>query len=107
MAMTYKSKYSEYEGCRFVASRYLDNNNLALSIVSDTEGPIATCTVNTGDRLDDSHIAVKNYSENAGMEDFLRGEGIIGRQTAAIATGVVQIPVFELTEKGRELFKGV
>ena len=105
--MIYKNQYSEYEGCRFVASRYLDNNNLALSVVSDTEGPIATCTVNTGDRLDDNHIAVKNYSENAGMEDFLRGEGVIGRQTATIATGWVLVPVFELTEKGRELFTGV
>lgn len=103
--MTYKTQYGEYNGCHFVTSRYADNGNLALCIENNEEGRIAICTVNPGMPLGDNQIAVKNYSENEGMDDFLKGEGLIGKLVGTIPSGWVNIPVYELTEKGRELFK--
>lgn len=104
---TYKSKYSTYENCTFEVGRYTDDRNLALSISSETEGPICTCTVNTWKKLDDDRICVKNYSENEGMDNFLKGMGIIGEKVGSIPSGFVEIPVYLLTESGQELFKGV
>lgn len=106
--MTFKTKYGNYENCSFRASRYSDNGNLALIVESPEEGTIMTVSVNPGLKLGDDVLAVKNYSENEGIDDTLRELGIIhGEPVSVIPSGWVDIPVYKLTEKGRELFKGV
>ena len=102
--MTFKTKYGEYPNCEFVAGKY-GNGNLALQVVSRDEGPIVTCSVNPGQVVTHDAIAIKDYSENEGMADTLREMGIIGRELYRIPSGWVTIPVCELTEKGREIFK--
>lgn len=103
--MTFKTKYAEYPDCEFVPARYC-NGNLALQVISETEGPITTCTVNPGFTIEDNAIAIKNYSENDGMVDTLKGMGIIGKELYRVRSGFVEIPIYELTEKGLEIFKG-
>jgi len=102
--MTFKTKYGTYPNCEFVAGHY-GNGNLALQVVSNDEGPVTTCTVNPGEVVPPNAIAVKNYSENDGMVNTLKEMGIIGRELYSIPSGWVEIPVFELTEKGLELFQ--
>ena len=101
-------KYTKYE-CNFKTARYL-NGNLALQIVgakgSELEGePICTASVNPGIEIPPAQIAVKNWSENDGMDDFLSKTGIIGELVGKIPSGFVTIPVYALTESGLELFK--
>ena len=101
--MKFKTTYCEANDAYFKTGRY-NNGNLALEVWSRAEGPLCVCTVNPGFPLPPTHIAVKNYSENEGMEQALRDLDIIGEQTGIIPSGFVKIPVFLLTEYGRALF---
>lgn len=101
---TYKSIYGIYENCYFETGRY-ENGNLAVKIMSNTEGPIAVVTVNPDIRLRDDAIAVKNYSENEGMSEWLAKKGLIELDPVdVIRTGFVEIPVYWLTDKGKRAF---
>jgi hypothetical protein len=100
---TFRNKWSEYPNCKFVTNRY-QNNNLALQIVDD-EDVIATCTVCTGKVTDETTIAIKDYSENEGMVDFLQSLDIIEKTPTYIErSGWVTIPYYKLTLNGQELF---
>lgn len=103
--MTFKNRFRSYRNCRFVATRYCDNGNLALLIENDEDGQIAVCSVNPWESVDNGRLAVKDYSENAGMVDFLKGEGIVrGNPVYTIPSGFIEIPVYELTDKGLALW---
>ena len=105
MAFTFVSKYGSYENCEFVVDRYRSNGNLAIHIISPMEGPICNVTVNTDIKLSDDMIAVKDYSENEGMVEFLKREGLIDkRPDVLIPSGWVQIPIYHLTERGKQTF---
>lgn len=95
------------ERCNLVPARYNDNGNLALQVMGEDGIPYCIASVNPGVALPDEVIAVKDYSENKGMVDFLKGEGILGELYTIIPSGWVDIPVYYLTESGKELFKGV
>lgn len=96
---------AEYRNCTFKWGRY-GNGNVALMIESDEEGPIATCTVNTGDYISFPYIVVKDWSENQGMTEFLVSQGIVCSETKAeIETGFVTAKVMMLTEKGQKMFE--
>lgn len=101
---TYKSKYNSYQDCHFIVGRY-PNGNLAVEIISDTEGPITKVTVNPNVKLEDDYIAIKDYSENEGMVEFLVSMGIIVENPVmTIPSGFVFIPVHRLTNAGKISF---
>jgi hypothetical protein len=102
-----KLAFGTYPNCYFVPSRYRSNNNLALQIQSEDEGPICVCTVNPNEKLSDDVICIKDYSENEGMAEFLKNMGIIGDRVKVIPSGWVELYVYELTEHGKEIFKSV
>lgn len=94
---------------QFAVGRY-GNGNLALEMMgaegTEDEGePIVRVTVNPDIPLPDTQIAIKDYSENEGMVDFCKKIGIIGKLVRTIPSGFVEIPVYELTESGLEIFK--
>lgn len=98
---TYKNKYSVYPDCYFIVRRYADTNNLAIIIQSIHEGVITRVTTNPTCSLSDEYIAVKNYSENEGMVEFLISMNIITELPVfTIPSGFVEIPVYRLTEEG-------
>lgn len=100
---TYESKYGTYEDCYFQLGRYT-NNNLAVFIVSRTEGPITKVTINPDTRIPDTMIAIKDYSENEGMVDWLISMDIIERDPVfTIPSGYVDVPVHLLTRTGKEI----
>ena len=103
--MTFKTKYATYENCEFETG-YYGNGNRALKVSSEEEGLICVCSVNQpwGNVPDDA-IAIKNYSENEGMDETLADMGIISEKLAEIPSGFVTIPVYRLTEKGLALWE--
>jgi len=101
---TYTSRYSEYSNCFFQIGKYA-NGNLAIEIWSNEEGPITKVTVNPDIYIDHDRIAVKDYSENEGMADWLISENLIEEEPIeSITSGFVKIPIYELTPHGKEMF---
>jgi hypothetical protein len=69
------------------------NNTLALELVETKTGePFMMCTVNIPN-LSDGEVAIKNYSENEGVLDFLIKEGIIEPPHRFDSSGYVSLPV--------------
>ena len=100
---TFKSKYGTYENCSFSAG-YYPNGNIGIEIWSDSEGPITKVTVNPDVKIPADRIAIKNYSENEGMVDWLVSMNIIEKDTSTtIISGWVEIPVHMLTEYGKQM----
>lgn len=103
---TYRSPYGVYEDCSYVTGKYY-NGNPALQIMSP-EGPVCTCSVNPPDEilLAEGEIAIKDWSENQGMGNWLKLHGVIVREDPVrrIPSGFVTIPVYRLTDAGKALF---
>lgn len=69
------------------------NNTLALELVeTETGEPFMMCTVNIPD-LSYGEVAIKNYSENEGVLDFLIKEGIVEPPHRFASSGYVSLPV--------------
>ena len=67
-----------------------------LTLVDAEDGlPFATCTVPFSD-LEKDEVAVKDYSENEGMLEFLVKNHIVQAPHRFIASGFVKIPVCKL-----------
>lgn len=89
-----------------VRARKYNNGNLAIDLLESETGDLyTTCTVNVG-LTPARYVAVKDYSENEGMLDFLKEIGLVGDTKYTVQSGFV-VPVVELTESGLELFKEV
>jgi hypothetical protein len=41
-------------------------------------------------------IAIKNYSENSGIDKVLQEAGVIGKHLFSVSSGYVEVPVYEL-----------
>ncbi len=98
----------DYGECHLVASRYCTiNNNIALYIQNEN-GLVAVCTTNLDmpELNNDKFVAIKNYSENVGMDNWLIDNGYIRKgPICGKQSGFVYIPVYALTEKGKALLK--
>ena len=94
-----KTKYGEYKDCYFKAGHY-NNGNIAILIESgEDEEPIMVATVNPWQAVEDSCVAIKNYSENEGVVEVLKEQGIIvGEPEYDIPSGFVTIPVYRLAD---------
>ena len=99
------------ENWKFKASHYSQNGNNALMIVETTAKGFEVemycmCSINPGVLVPEDYLAVKDYSENEGMVEFLKAEGVIeGDPVGKIPSGFVEIPVYVLTQKGLDIFK--
>lgn len=102
--MIWKSKYSVYEDAEFWPGRYC-NGNLALRVGSSKAGLVCTCSVNQGELLPDTELAVKDWSENEGMVEELKRQNVIfGDPVKTFRSGFVEIKAFALTAYGKSLF---
>lgn len=101
----YKFKYNEYDDCWFSVSRY-SNGNICVEIWQDNHGPIVRVTTNLGVSIPDSYLAIKDYSENEGMVEFLKKLDIIADDPVmTVPIGYVFIPVHRLTNTGENILK--
>lgn len=95
--------YGRYENCYFRAGYYA-NGNLAIEIINDDYGPVTRVTVNPDITVPYPLIAIKNYSENEGMVEWLVDEGIVEENPIHIVeSGWVEIPLHRLTDHGIQL----
>lgn len=91
--------------------RYADNNNVALQLFgkigTDYENePIAIASVNTDVQLYPDYIAIKNWSENAGIVDALIDSGVIeNKREFGIPCGFVSADVHKLTKKAIDVME--
>ena len=68
----------------------------ALELIDAEDGfPFAKCTVNVPGLAKDE-VGVKDYSENAGMLDFLIGNGIVEKPHRYENSGFVKIPICKI-----------
>jgi hypothetical protein len=95
--LIYNSKYATYR-CYLEFLTYATGNK-ALRLIDSTDGsPVATCTVNLPD-LKSDEIAIKDYSENQGMLDFLLENNIITSPHRYLESGyITNIPVCKLKQ---------
>lgn len=100
---TYEGKYCRYDDCEFLLGHY-SNGNLGIEIWSVDNGPITKVTVNPDIKIPEDRIAIKNYSENEGMVDWLISMSIIEDSPAnVIHSGWIDIPVHRLTTHGKKV----
>ena len=95
-----KTQWSECDDCVLVRNRYADNDHIALSIYSLSEGPYAGLTVN----LDQTDKLPKNFgfvdTNNFPEAPELIGKLGIGKFTGEYgASGFCVYPLFEFDEE--------
>jgi hypothetical protein len=77
--------------------KYASGGGASLQLIDAVDHcPYATCTVNL-EGLEPDEVAIKDYSENEGMLDFLISEEIVKPPHRSIPSGFVLIPVCRLT----------
>ena len=105
---SYSTKWVKERRVVVRPNTYGNNGNLALQVFDAENGnPIATATVNpaVGGPLPKGVVAIKNWSENEGVEQALIEGGIIEAEPVAeLEQGFVRINIFKLTQKAREIF---
>lgn len=94
--------------CLIERSKYAANNQISLHLIAaDTEHnklidvfpgePIATCTVCLPEyKFEEKETAIKDYSENEGMLQFLVENGIVKDTHKVTYSGYVTIPIVEV-----------
>lgn len=96
--MTLHFKYKEWN-VEVEFAEYYSPNNTAISLRdTDNKELITTATTNTGRMLPDGTVAIKNWSENSGLDDDLVEAGILQKEPIGyIPSGMVEVPIYELT----------
>ena len=79
-----------------LVKRAYSNGNVAIQAIAEDGETIAILSVNTGDKVDKEHVAIKDYSENSGALESLKSAGIIGEPEYFLRSGFVTIPVCKL-----------
>lgn len=88
-----KMKWHRWD-CVLQKGRYIDNSIAILLIDEHNGGPVGKATVAIqGANHKDNQIVVKDYSENEGMLDALKGIGLVTNVERWIETGWVKVPV--------------
>jgi hypothetical protein len=101
--MSRKFSFFGLDDCYFTTGKYY-NGNLKIQIMSSSEGPVVTATCNVDVVLDNGLVAIKNWSENSGVDIFLMTEHIIEiTPEFSIEVGYTSSPVYKLTEFGKEI----
>jgi hypothetical protein len=90
----YKSPYSEEETPVYLKhGTYANGGTPSMQLMDANDHfPFMTCTVNMPG-LEMDELAIKNYSENEGLLEFLVEEGVLEEPHRYVESGFVMIPV--------------
>ena len=98
--MEVKLKLAGNEYTAKLVKRAYSNKNVAIQAVDPEDGEtIAILSVNTGDKVDEDHVAIKDYSENEGALASLKEAGIVGEPEYFLRSGFVTVPVCKLLKE--------
>lgn len=94
-------EFKGYEKAGLYLSRFVEEDSPVLVIGNaDKEVVYAICNINPDNyELKEFEFAIKNYSENEGMEDWLIENGFVNSHHASFLSGWVKIPVCTATDK--------
>jgi hypothetical protein len=93
--MKYQTPYGD-EAVVYIKRGTYSNGGTSLSLIDAVDHcPFANCTINMVG-LEHDELAIKNYSENEGMLDFLLKEGIVERPHRYESSGYVLVPICKL-----------
>jgi len=81
--------------CVVFSGKY-SNGNTRLQLWSEEEGPIATATIDLGEKLPKDQAYIKDYSENDGMLDTLIESGIVARVLDYKMLEYISVPLCKL-----------
>ena len=100
MIVEHKSPYGETYRLSVQMSKYGNGQN-AIKLFDMADGfPYATASICVSDSLlKEDEIAIKDYSENAGILDSLINAGVIEEPHAYIQSGHVMVPICKLISK--------
>lgn len=62
----------------------------------ETTEPMVTATVQLGHKLEKNQAFIKDYAENTGILDALRGAGIVSKIVGYATSGFTRIPLCEI-----------
>jgi hypothetical protein len=85
---------------RVVLTKYAANGATAILLRdAETDEPLAVATVNVPPHSTATHVLVKSYSENEGMEQALIAAGVVGPRLELIPAGYTTVTKHELLMK--------
>ena len=83
-----------------LVKRAYSNGNVAIQAVDPEDGePITVLSVNTGDKVKNDYVAIKDYSENSGALASLKEAGVVSEPEYFLKSGYVTIPVCKLIKE--------
>ena len=95
--MKYSGLYGEYE-IDIKMSKYR-NGHHRMDFIDHRDGlPVLVASVAIEESLSPDEIAIKDYSENEGVLNFLMEEGIISSPLKYFNSGFVRIPICKIDE---------
>jgi hypothetical protein len=94
--METKVKFLDYD-CIVEIGQY-PNGRIAIQLIdAEDRQPVTTATVNLPDQpLEADMVAIKNYSENEGIEDALLEAGVLVKKLCNVVTGFASVPVYRI-----------
>jgi hypothetical protein len=98
MQVKHKTSYGDFDlSVRFDKYR---NGQTSIQLIDDADGcPFATATVCVEDNLlKEGEVAIKDYSENAGILDSLIDAEVVEYPHAFIQSDFVKIPICKLKD---------
>lgn len=91
--LEYKSLFTTYSKCFFKLKKYM-NNRTCISLEDEQKGPVINITINIPDvKIPEGAVAIKNYSENEGILEWLEENGFIKEIIGSIPYNWVSIPI--------------
>ena len=92
-----KTKFIDAPECRFY-KKHRGKGKYLLGIKRNGEygwEPLMNMTIELGDPVPENCIAIKSYSENEGLLEYLQGLGLITKVICYVNSGYVRIPICE------------
>lgn len=81
----------------FIRTETYNDGKIRIQLYDSVDGtPYATATASTGENLEQGEVAIKNWSENEGILDFLVQNKIVRSPHRFVSSGYVEIPICEL-----------
>ena len=84
---TYRSKYGTYDHCYLVVNRYVTKDKLRVDVMSPSEGPITTLTVNLVDVPMEINRCALNSIISYKEVEFLIQDGILKTLDGSVPSG--------------------
>ena len=81
----------------FVRKESYPDGNIRIQLYDSSDGtPYATATSRVQENLEDGEVAIKDWSENEGILDFLVENNFIEKPHRFVEQGFVRVPICKL-----------